>query len=157
MTDETTPTPAKKRRWVWWLGGGAAVLVIISALGGQPSNTGSSKTPPSTPAAASTDAAAQPDEPVTEASAAETFDAYQANQLAAAKRFADRPLQVSGTIAAIDESMGTPMLNLTTSNQFMAIGAEFPTSATNQLATMAKGERVVVRCEEISEAPASCA
>ncbi len=85
------------------------------------------------------------------ASSQDIFAAYDANELSAAKFYGDRPLEVTGTIQSIDESFGNPVLSLSTSNQFMPLRANFENNATDALSKMAKGDKVHVRCDRLTE------
>lgn len=128
---------------------GLAVFVGLGVLGsivGDPPKSGAGGSASSAPAAPDTA------EVRVKASARELFSAYEANQLSAGQRFEGKPLEINGTISSIDESMGSPVLLLATSNQFMSVRAVFPKSAATVLATMAKGQKVTVLCDSLTEA-----
>lgn len=90
--------------------------------------------------------------PAVKTTASELFAAYEKNQIAAGQAYEGRPLEVAGVVQAINESMGTPVLELVTSNQFMPIGAHFPAESASVLAQVQKGQKVTVRCRELREA-----
>lgn len=149
MTNTPTDSaaPAKKHRLRNGCLGTIAVLFGLGVLGSMMNGGKPPATATSTANAPSTTAPV----PRTRATARQIFDDYQANQLRAAQLYDDKALEVSGTVQEIDESMGTPVLNLVTSNQFMPVKAEFDPDATAALAKMSKGAKVTIKCEGLRE------
>lgn len=131
----------KTSRWKTGCGVIAVALVALAVIG---TITGGDAPPPATPEG-------QPAVQYQKASARAIFEAYQANQLAAAKTYEGKPLEVSGTIQTIDESMGSPVLQLATANEFMPLRATFDKDVTDALSAMTKGQSVTMRCAEVQE------
>lgn len=117
------------------------VLAVIGSLAGGDGKTSGSGT--------ATTEAAKPD--AVKATAREIANAYGANQLSAAKKYEGKSLEVSGTVQAIDESFGKPVLHLATANQFLPLRAEFGEDDTDTLAKISKGNKVVVKCDALLE------
>jgi tRNA_anti-like len=139
--------PAKKHRLRNGCLGTIAVLFGLGVLGSMMNGGKPPATATSTANAPNTVAPVQR----TRATARQIFDDYQANQLRAAQHYDDKALEVSGIVQQIDESMGTPVLNLATSNQFMPVRSEFDTTATSELAKISKGAKVTIKCEGLRE------
>lgn len=123
--------------------------ILGSIVGDDKPSAPNSSTPPASDAPASSVA---PAEPSVTATAREIFSAYETNQIAAAKRFTDKTLEVSGRIQKIDEAFGEPVIQLETSNQFMPLGAYFPDDAAESLAALSPGAKVTVICKTVREA-----
>lgn len=126
------------------------IVVGLGVLGsivgdGKPASSGSS----AQAGANAPDTSAAP--PPVKATAREIFAAYENNQLAAAKLYADKTLAVTGTVQKIDEAFGEPVLALATSNQYMPLRAYFPKDAADQLATLSPGAKLTVICEQVQE------
>ena len=151
MTTETPPKKSRLKSGCLIAVGVLVGLTVLGAIIGDPDadKAGTAVATDDTPAASPS-----PSPTITRvvATPAEIFDAYQDNQIAAAKRFEDQPLSVSGTVQKVDESFGSPVIRLLTSNEFMSLGAEFDKADGDVLASLHTGDKVTVNCDKLSEA-----
>lgn len=92
---------------------------------------------------------AQPPLPVTARALA---DAYAANEAAAQTRYGDRPLLVSGTIAAIDLDLSnTPVVRLAGRNAFNTVSLNLTAEAQPKAAALKKGAMITATCDSVNE------
>jgi len=149
MTTEATPKKSRLKSGCLIAVGILVGLTVLGAIIGDPDSDKSG-----TAGATDDTPAASPSPTITRvvATPAEIFDAYQENQIAAAKRFEGQPLTVTGTVQKVDESFGSPVIRLLTSNEFMSLGAEFDKADGDVLASLHTGDKVTVNCDKLSEA-----
>lgn len=154
MTEAGTEAVAPKKSR---LKSGCLIAVgVVVGLGIIGSIAGDDKPASSVPAASAgksgasaADAPATPD--AVQATAREIAAAYEKNQLAAAKLYADKTIAVSGTVQKVNEVFGDPVLELATANQLLPLSAYFPKDAADQLAAISPGAKVTVICEQLQE------
>ncbi len=153
MTEEShTEQPQPNAKSHVWRNGCLGVVAAIIGLSVLGSIVGPQPPEATAPAEPATGSAAPAAKPVLKTTARELFSAYQANQIAAGKKFEGQPLAVSGTVQAIDESFGSPVLALATSNEFLPVRATFGQEDADRLALIAKGQKVELQCGELREA-----
>ncbi len=79
--------------------------------------------------------------------AAELFNAYQANEVAADDKYKGKKLLVTGAVASIDKgAFGGLHLRLATWNEFMPVMCSMESSEKASLAQLSRGEQVRVLC-----------
>lgn len=134
----------RKRGCLFWVIGGAVALIALSEY----------SSPDDNPAAqqAAQEAVAAGEAPPTKVSPAELQQAYAANEVAAQAKYGGRVLEVSGRIAAITlDFADNPVLEFVTGAPFEKVNAGFDKTASGDVAALAKGQKVTVRCGKISE------
>jgi len=126
--------------------GGCMVLGTIGRLTSPAASAGAGgeASPTSAPVAKASPAQQAP----TPIDAAELFDAYQSNEVAADDRFKGRMLAVRGTVQSIDKDFtGDIVVRLATSNQFMPVDATLKAAEKSSAARLAKGTTVQLTCK----------
>jgi hypothetical protein len=84
-------------------------------------------------------------------SAEELHLKYDRNEVAEQQEIGNARVEVEGTIKSIDmDFTGDPVINLATTNQFESVTLSFAGSDKQQIAKLAKGQRVLVRCEKMT-------
>lgn len=150
-----------KQQWVLAIAGAAAVSFLLAILitpsdNEEPAANGGDSMAPETK---QTPPPAQPDRPIAttesqiiQTSIDELLAAYEANQVAAAKKFGNAPIQVSGKVVRVREALGTGFLVLksTTSGQTHEFG--FSDEGTKKLGSLNPGDQVSIICPTVWEA-----
>src|SRR5665213_1932428 len=91
------------------------------------------------------------DAPAMQVSAIELAQAFQANEVAAQKRYGGQTLDVTGIITGVVlDFMNDPVIHLAGVNEFLAVQASFPKSAGDQLGQLSKGQQITVRCSSLT-------
>lgn len=91
-----------------------------------------------------------------EVTSLELGQAYEANEVAAQKRFGDRTLAVSGTVERVTlDFTNDPVIVMTGANQFSGVQASFDKDYADRIAALSKGQKVRVVREKVSEVIAS--
>jgi hypothetical protein len=117
-------------------------LVVIIAIANRNTDPG-----PPQAAPVAKPAAKAPEAPALEVSAAQLYADYQANEVAADAKYKNKKLLVTGNVKEISkDAFGSPNLLLRTSNQFSSIMAGFSRANEGQLVSLAKGQKVTIRC-----------
>lgn len=137
-------TPPKKKPSALRTGCGLLVLgilvfgVIAAIVGNDDDSSASSSSAPTAPV-----------EPyVTTAPA--LFAAYARNEVATQDAIGERPVQVTGVIASIDEDFsGSPVLHLEDGDEFAQVGLTLADSEHDKAASLRQGMRVVVICHKM--------
>ena len=77
---------------------------------------------------------------------------YQDNEVAARSTIGDRPVLVSGTIAAIElDFMGEPVIRLETQNQFERVSLDFDTPDAPAITGLQRGQGLRALCGDVTE------
>lgn len=135
------PPPPKRG-----LGAGAIAAIVIASLFGGCVVLGAIGR------AASSAGAAEPPalgakSPALPVAAAELFDRYQANEVAADELFKGRAVLVTGTVAGVEKDFTDGIvIRLATSNQFMPVDAAVVSSQKAAAARTSRGDEVTLRC-----------
>lgn len=80
--------------------------------------------------------------------AANLWQAYQENAVAADAVYKNKPILIAGTVESIDaEPNGNPVLALHTPNRFLPIRAKIRAGSTEWAAALSRGTRVNLSCE----------
>ncbi|MEN3749045.1 hypothetical protein TPR58_17865 [Sphingomonas sp. HF-S3] len=133
------------RRVIIWGAIGLFVLILIPFLVGG----GGDRAAVATGNGAAPAAAAGP-EPI-KITAKELAAAYEKNEAAAAKRFADQRLLVDGTIASVDKTFGDQIVLQLETGNFINAQANLKGDAMDAAASLNKGQAVKVLCESVDE------
>lgn len=80
--------------------------------------------------------------------ASELYSAYEGNEVAADKKYKGKLLEVTGTVDAIDSSIGDQaVVRLQTSNSFASVQAKGDDKFTDAAATLNKGHQITMICK----------
>jgi hypothetical protein len=125
------------------IGGGVVVaLMVVGAMVGGGGEGGTS----------TAQSAADPATPAIEVTSVDLAKAFEANEVAAKQTYGASPLIVSGTVVGITlDFMDKPVVQLPGVNEFMPVQASFEGDATAATAQLSKGQKIVLRCEELTE------
>lgn len=119
-----------------------ALIVIGLIFGDDDATTTSTSTDNATNETAEVVEAALP------VTATELYSAYEGNEVAADKQYKGKLLEVSGTVDAIDSSIGDKaVVRLQTPNSFMSVQAQGDDAFTDAAATLSKGQQVTMICK----------
>lgn len=151
MLRAAQPTPTaqtKTRPWAWIL------LAVIGAAVAWASMTHGNSTADHVVAtgtasetAASTPAKVQQLPPGLAVDAVKLHADYKANEVAADMRYKDKSLIVTGSLLSINKDItDDPYLALDSGNEFESVHASFDKDALNQLATLERGQVIVLHC-----------
>lgn len=154
---EKAPGEGRWRFWMLLLGGIFAGLVVLGALN-RPSpeeqaarEAAAAERTAQQLQAAEEDARARIDAAFA-ATAAELFNAYQANEVAAQRAIGEREVLVTGRVASIElDFMDEPVVALATPNQFLPVQLDFDDEDAEAIAALAVGDTVTALCGDISE------
>jgi hypothetical protein len=114
------------------------VIAAISSGGGADDSSSSSDTP-------------APQVAPYETTARALYAAYNQNEVATQDAIGQRPIQVTGVIASIDEDFsGSPVLHLEDGNEFSQLGLTLAGSEHDKAASLQKGMRVVAICHKMT-------
>ena len=84
--------------------------------------------------------------------AAELWNAYNNNEVAAQRAFNDRDLLVSGTVASIElDFADDPVVRFVSPNQYMQVSASFDETYEDRAAALSRGQALTVMCSRVSE------
>ncbi len=84
--------------------------------------------------------------------AAELYNAYDSNEVAADKQFKGKLLEITGTIESINSGISDQaVLELGTGEMFMTVSAEGDDNFTDIAATLGKGQQVHLICRGAGE------
>lgn len=89
--------------------------------------------------------------PPTATSIDEILDAYEANQIGAAKKYADTPIRLSGKALRVREALGTGFLILRAKKSGREQEFGFSEGGTALLADVSPGDTVTVTCPGVAE------
>lgn len=121
------------------------LLVIGAAIFGGSSGTGNQSGPADNVAAA-------PPAPALKVTARELAGAYEANEVAAQKRYGGQRLEVTGVVDGVDlDMLDNPVLKLVGVNEFLPAQASFTKDYSDKLGELSKGQKVTITCEKLSE------
>ena len=118
-------------------------LIVLSAIfgGDRPGVTGGTGADPATPPA-----------PAIKVSARDLFAAYAANEVAAQAAYGKGPLEVSGTVHAIELDISDdPVVRFDVGESYNYVSASFPEEAAGQTSALTKGQKLTVRCASVRE------
>ena len=132
------PKPDKaKNTAIGCIGLVVILIVLIVLFGPDPATTPNPAAPAAQPVAVT---------------AVELSRAYGANEAAAQSAYGSTPLLVSGEIAGIDLDLtNDPVVKLKTDNEFSPAQASLADAAKPAAATLAKGQKIKLLCESVSE------
>lgn len=96
--------------------------------------------------------AAEPPAPALKVTARELAAAYEANEVAAQKKYGGQRLEVTGVVTGVDlDLLDNPVLKLAGVNEFLPAQATFTKDYSDKLGELSKGQKVTITCERLSE------
>lgn len=102
--------------------------------------------------AAVDNAAAEPAAPPMPVTARELAAAYEANEVAAQKKYGGQRLAVTGIVDGVDlDLLDNPVLKLVGVNEFSPVQASFTKDYSDKLGELSKGQKVTITCDKLSE------
>lgn len=130
------------------LGAAAVVLVIGYLASSSGTKSGSDAAPPRDEALAIMEM--RPG--AVKVTAAELYQAYEANEAAAQAQFSGRLLEVSGTVAGVDlDIKDDPVVKLAVNNPFDNAHVSLIDAEKSKAAGFAKGQKIIFLCQGIRE------
>lgn len=145
----TAPPPSRTGGGLSTLLGAAAVVLVlgycVSGGGGKSSNDAA-------PARDEALAMMEMRPGAVKVTAAELYQAYEANEAAAQAQFSGRLLEVTGTVDGVDlDVMDDPVVKLATNNPFDNAHVSLIDAEKSKAASFGKGQKIIFLCQSISE------